>query len=105
MSRSIYIAGPMTGKPSYNYPAFIAAAKALSANGYTPIHTAHGDPPHPDKAHPHHVYIREALALLLTADAVALLPGWERSVGARLERDVALACGMPVAALDAWTQP
>lgn len=36
------------------------------------------------------------LPAVLDSDAVAVLPGWERSTGARLEVHVARVCGIPV---------
>jgi hypothetical protein len=36
------------------------------------------------------------------ADGIALLPGWERSRGANLERHVALALELPVETIDTW---
>ena len=34
MKKRIYIAGPMTGKPDLNRPAFVAAEKRLTAQGH-----------------------------------------------------------------------
>jgi hypothetical protein len=48
--------------------------------------------------------MREALRLMLTADAVALLPGWEDSRGALLERHVAMQLGMIVRELSWWVE-
>lgn len=36
----VYISGPMTGLPEFNYPAFFAAAEALEARGYETINPA-----------------------------------------------------------------
>ena len=33
----IYISGPMTGLPDYNYPAFHAAAQRLTDGGHEPV--------------------------------------------------------------------
>lgn len=44
MSKTLYIAGPMSGIPGFNFPAFIAAAAALRAAGYTIISPAETDP-------------------------------------------------------------
>lgn len=42
--KTLYIAGPMSGIPQFNFPAFIAAAAALRAQGYTIISPAETDP-------------------------------------------------------------
>jgi len=41
----VYIAGPMSGIPQFNFPAFKAAARALRAIGYDVICPAETDPP------------------------------------------------------------
>ena len=77
MSR-IYVAGPITGLPEYNYPAFTRAAATLRNLGY------HVESPH----EPGHVegwtwvdYMRRGLAQMLTCDTIALLPGWQCTCG------------------------
>ena len=35
-----YIAGPMTGLPEFNRPAFNAAAKEIAASGHVPLNPA-----------------------------------------------------------------
>lgn len=102
IDRVVYVAGPMTGLPEYNYPAFFAAAELLTARGYTVVNPAecgvrdgwsHGD------------YLRYGLTRLLTCDQVAMLPGWAGSTGARLEWDVAHALGMQVYAFAELVDP
>lgn len=83
----------------YNFPAFDAAEKALRAAGY-------------DVANPASIgvhegwgwgdYMRPALKLMLDCDGVALLPGWEDSRGARIERSLALDLAMYVDELTVW---
>ena len=90
-----YLAGPMSGIPEHNYPAFRAAAKALRDKGYR-ILSPHEETPCPDHDHPmpYAYYIRrDLLALLTRCDSIALLPGWENSSGAQLEYAVAEKCG------------
>lgn len=93
---SVYIAGPMSTIPKFNFPAFQAAAVELRAMGLGVRHTAKGNPPTPAKALPWDHYLRDALRVMLDADAVVVLPGWRESKGARLEVHVALELGMPV---------
>ncbi|MBX5436759.1 MAG: DUF4406 domain-containing protein [Alicyclobacillaceae bacterium] len=90
----------MTGLPGYNREAFREAAERLRAQGYTVASPAElpGDDGDPWEA-----WMRRALGLLLTCDAVAFLPGWVASRGARLEHQVAVALGMPRYAYDGGT--
>lgn len=88
-----YIAGPMTGLPDFNHPAFNAAAAALRAQGRTVINPAdHGVVTGAAWAD----YVRADLALLAGCETIYLLPGWSRSRGAMLEHHVARALGMPI---------
>lgn len=91
---TVYIAGPMTGYPEANYPAFAYAATVLRSQGR-------------DVRSPHEVdtggqertwewYMRRTLQMMLDCDEVVLLPGWKESRGARLEKRVAEQLGMPV---------
>jgi len=94
---SVYIAGPMTSIPEFNFPAFKAAASDIDEMGVSAVYcTAFGIPPAPEDALPWEEYRREALQLMLTCNAVVVLPGWRESKGARLEVYVALELGMPV---------
>lgn len=97
----VYLSGPMTGLPDHNYPAFQAAAERLRAQGATVISPhelpancpgcVHGAMPHLWAEH-----MRADLAALLTCNVIMLLPGWEQSRGAQLEKTVAEAVGMMV---------
>jgi hypothetical protein len=94
----LYIAGPMSGYADFNYPAFRSAAEQLRAAGY-----AVGNPADLDGTGlPYKECIRLGLALLFTCDHLALLPGWERSRGAVLERQAAATVGMEVWTVDWW---
>jgi hypothetical protein len=95
----LYVAGPMTGLPEYNIPAFAAATEQLRVKGYDVINPGrHGV----NLSYIWSDYLRRGLTELLTCDAVALLDGWQTSRGATLEVHVAEALGMPVRALDKW---
>lgn len=94
---AVYLAGPMTGYPEFNFPAFKAAASDIDEMGVGAVYcTAFGTPPAPEDALPWDEYLREALRLMLTCNAVVVLPGWRESKGARLEVHVALELGIPV---------
>ena len=107
----VYLAGPMTNIPHSNYPAFNAAAAKLRAEGcevFNPaehdIATYGKDISNPDgdadKATADHGFDRRAALkadlswICDNAEAIALLPGWERSSGARAERALAEALGL-----------
>ncbi|GAA5655769.1 hypothetical protein Brsp06_02135 [Brucella sp. NBRC 13694] len=95
--RNIYLSGPMTGLPDYNYPAFHRVTAQLRASGhrvYNPAEFPHDGPPV-------EFPIRRAFAsycnfICLEADTIILLPGWERSKGALAERQLALNCSLEI---------
>jgi nucleoside 2-deoxyribosyltransferase len=89
----IYIAGPMTGIPEFNFPAFHAAAATLRAYGYEVVSPAE-IPAEADK--PWDYYMRKDLAEMLKCDTIYLLRGWDKSKGACLEKHIAEALGMMV---------
>lgn len=92
---TIYLAGPMTGLPDYNYPAFHAAAAAWRARGHRVINPAENFDG--DVNLPRLVYIRKDLGQLINeCTAIAFLPGWQKSRGATLEHAVALGLGYPM---------
>lgn len=92
--RGLYLAGPMTGRPDHGYAVFADAARKLRAQGYDVINPAELHDNNLSRAFDW--YLRRDLSLLLTCSALALLPGWERSRGATLERNVAAGLGMPI---------
>lgn len=95
----IYVAGPMTGLPEYNLPAFAAATLELQSLGHDAVNPGHrGVIP----GYTWQDYMRDALRLLLDCDAVALLPGWESSDGARLEVRLARKLDMDVRPITEW---
>lgn len=97
----LYLAGPMTGIPDFNYPAFTRAAEKLRASGYEVVNPAEHDLPHPQEWH---VYLRHAIKRLVDCDAVATLPAVEASKGARLEMYIAEKLGMPIKQVVEWVQ-
>ena len=92
----IYLSGPMTGMPERNFPAFHAAAEFYRAQGYTVIDPA--ELPGESEAHPWEWFLRRDIIAMLEggADTIVLLPGWQTSRGAKLEKYVADALGFSV---------
>lgn len=98
----VYIAGPMRGYEGWNFPAFDAAEAAWRAQGHIAFSPAATDralgygPDYPsDRNHLSHVILAD-IAAILAADAVAVLPGWERSQGATVEVSLAQFLGLPI---------
>lgn len=103
MSRRIYIAGPMTGVPGWNYEAFESAAEKLTADGwdvYDPVQIGemHGLKYDADEQDPEILpyVIKAELGFVARSDAIYLLKGWEKSIGTRRELLVALGCGLEI---------
>lgn len=96
----IYVAGPMTGLPEFNYPAFNAAAAAWRAAGWDVENPAEHFGGATDRTY--REYVEADLPALMACDAIAMLPGWDGK-GARgsvWEHTVAtMVLGLP--ALDA----
>lgn len=89
--RRLYICGPMSGLPDFNYPAFNAEARRLRGMGYQVENPAEN----PEQTG-WDAYMRVSVRQMLTCDAVVILPGWGRSRGATIERSLAIDLGMPV---------
>jgi hypothetical protein len=109
----IYLAGPMRGLKEFNFPEFHTYASKLRSEGhevFSPAerdterlgvdmseHNLTGDEEEASRVHGFN--LREALAedmmyICRKAEAVALLPGWENSRGARAEKAAAEALGL-----------
>lgn len=112
----LYIAGPMTGIPQFNFPAFNEMAERLRSQGYEVVSPAELDDD-ADRAmalasidgHVGSVektwgdFLARDVKLIADdgIDGILVLPGWEKSRGARLETFVANAlCGLPILTWD-----
>lgn len=92
-TKRVYIAGPMTGLPEFNFPAFNAMAATMRAEGWRVENPAeHGIVDGAEWAD----YLRYDIGLLATCEAVMLLPGWSKSRGACLEVSIARQLDMPI---------
>jgi hypothetical protein len=112
----VYIAGPMRGYPKFNFPAFDAARDLAIREGFNPTSPAdmdrdsgfHEDNPS-EAAHgveAARVFAKRDCDALIgmraeDGDAIALLPGWEKSTGAVTEFFLARWLGLRI--LDART--
>lgn len=96
--KKIYLAGPMTGLPKDNYPAFNHVAKQLRSDGhfvYNPAEFKYDKRKH--KTFPMREAFAEYCAFLCNeADSVMLLPGWEKSLGVSAELALAKNFDLPV---------
>src|SRR5512138_2370208 len=90
-SLKVYLAGPMTGIPKFNFPAFHKAAAYLRSRGFFVFNPAEQTEPTTPR--------RECFALdckwiCEEAEGIAFMPGWERSSGARAEHALGIALGL-----------
>lgn len=103
-----YLAGPMSGIPKFNFPAFYAAAEDLRNAGHDIISPAElDDTEHAGEAMASESGVitdssatwgeclgRDVRIVADECDGIVFLPGWQKSRGARLEAFVGLLCGL-----------
>lgn len=96
MKKVVYISGPMSGLPDYNFAAFNAAAAMLRTSGFHVLNPADfgANPEVPWRR-----CLERDLVTMFHADVVVTLPGWEKSKGAVLETHVARELGISVMTL------
>lgn len=118
IDKTMYIAGPMTGIPQFNFPAFIRLALMLRGAGFTVVNPAELDDPDARAAALSSEDGDPALYARLTGltwgdflardlkliadggiDAICVLPGWARSRGARTETFTAYVLDLPIVRL------
>lgn len=92
--RIAYIAGPMTGQPEFNRPAFFAAEGKLLQLGYIVLNPARNFGG--NVTLPYSVYLRAGIEDLFHATTLALLDGSEESQGARIEKAIAEALSLEI---------
>ena len=85
----IYIAGPMTGLPDWNFPAFHAAAAAWRAAGWEVVNPAEEFDGKTDL--PYRAYVERDIERLRQVDAIVMLEGWDgpNARGSVWEREIA----------------
>ena len=93
MNRTAYIAGKITGLPKgHVIDKFNMMARELSGMGYQVVKPEAVT----DDTKPWGDAVRTDIKKMLECDEVHLLPDWQESRGAQLERDIALRLGMQV---------
>jgi hypothetical protein len=92
----VYIAGPMTGLPEWNFPAFHKAAARWREAGWDVVNPAECF--NGDTSLPYREYVKEDIKALATCQAVAMLEGWDgpNARGSVWEREIALTLGLVV---------
>jgi uncharacterized protein DUF4406 len=92
MNLKIYISGPMSGLPDFNFPMFFEAENQLQELGFDFENPARNKTAEPTWEN----FMRLALAQLVRCDAILLLPGFEKSRGARVELEIAGLLGIKI---------
>lgn len=114
----LYVAGPMSGIPQFNFPAFFAAGDKLRELGYEVVNPAELDDEEDkgaamkskdgklgtgtggiDKTWGDFL-MRDVKLIADIVDGICVLPNWHKSRGARLETFCALQVQKPVFFLD-----
>lgn len=93
--RIIYLSGPMTGLPEFNYPAFHKAAEQLRSAGhhvYNPAEYVHHEKEFPLRR----AFAEYSAFICLRADTIVLLPGWQASLGVSAELALAKNCKLDI---------
>lgn len=87
----IYIAGPMTGLPDFNRAAFHKEAERLQRHGHVVL-----NPAILPGGLEQREYMDICFAMLRSAEAILLLPGWQTSPGATAEYHYAYKMALPI---------
>ena len=86
--KRIYIAGPRSGLPDCNRPAFHAEANHQRERGHIPL-----NPAILPEGLTQAEYMACCLPMVMLADELVMLPGWRDSQGATAEFHLAMKCG------------
>lgn len=88
----IYLAGPMRGKPGLNVSLFRKVTEKLEQQGYSVFNPAIDAEEDKTIAQ----FMEMDLPEVCRSNLMVVLPGWEKSTGARIEVSVAQHCSIPV---------
>lgn len=103
MSR-LYVCGPMSGLPEFNYPAFHGATERLAALGYDIENPADNQQDDTSPVPVWQQFMRLGVAQLVRCDGIALLDGWQKSRGASLEVFIGTQLGLTVMPVADWSK-
>lgn len=90
----LYLSGPMTGLPDWNFPKFHEYALILRQRGHTVVNPAENFDGCTDL--PRWMYLRLAYEQVPSCEAIAVMPGWGASMGAWGEIRIARDVGIPI---------
>lgn len=116
MPKKVYLAGPMSNQPYFNFHKFFVVAKALRERGYVVFSPAEHDIERGGDFWSHcptgsaaelkvtnvpQINYRECMRtdlnwIIDNADGIVLLPGWENSKGAKTEKALAECLGLEI---------
>lgn len=89
----VYISGPMTGLPGLNFDEFNRVERKLLEEGAEPVNPAKINPAM--DADWVDCIVADILAMR-DCKAIIMLKGWEKSHGAKIEKEVAKKLGMQI---------
>lgn len=92
--RNLYLSGPMTGYPEFNYPLFHAKAASLREQGWGVFNPAEW--PYEEVGVKGSFAKYSAVICSEDCHAIYLLPGWRNSTGAMAEYHLAKAVGLEI---------
>ncbi len=104
---TVYVSGPMTGKPDYNFNAFHVVTDGLREQGFLVVSPAEldeqekggvPDPPASGEDYgPEYIsYLSRDVEHVVGVDGLVMLPGWQESRGARFEAMIAVGLDKPI---------
>jgi hypothetical protein len=105
--KTIYLAGPISGRPYDEYQAHFSRIRtellrraSLNEVEIEVINPVTECEPVLGRDAPWHQYMRAAMSLLLASDGIALLQGWKHSKGTLLELEIAARVKIPIVCLE-----
>lgn len=89
IKKTIYLSGPITGLPQNNFKEFALAQESVEALGYKVLNPHDFFQDQDTIDFQHQDFMRVCVAKMMKADLVVTLPGWEKSLGATIEVQIA----------------